>query len=69
MRNFKLLLVVLIGILTLVIALVLWAVFNKSTREINSFEDCAKAGYPVLQTYPAQCKTPDGRVFTEDQTR
>ena len=32
---------------------------------INSFEECAKAGYPIMQTYPAQCKSPDGRSFTE----
>jgi len=30
---------------------------------INSYDDCAKAGYPILETYPEQCKTPDGRTF------
>ncbi len=30
---------------------------------IDSFAACAQAGYPVLATYPAQCRTPDGRVF------
>jgi len=33
---------------------------------INNFEDCATAGYPVGESYPRQCKTPDGRTFTED---
>jgi hypothetical protein len=32
---------------------------------INSFEDCANAGYPVMESYPRQCRTPDGRTFVE----
>lgn len=32
---------------------------------INSFEECAKAGYPVMESYPRQCRTPDGRLFVE----
>jgi len=35
-------------------------------QEINSFEECVKAGYPVLESYPRQCQTPDGKSFTED---
>lgn len=34
--------------------------------DINSFEECVSAGYPVLESYPRQCKTPDGKTFTED---
>lgn len=34
--------------------------------EINSFADCAKAGYPVMESYPRQCKTPDGRTYAEE---
>jgi len=36
------------------------------TISINSFEKCVSAGYPVLESYPRQCKTPDGKTFTED---
>src|SRR3989344_7065888 len=35
------------------------------TPAINSFEDCARAGNRILLTYPRQCKTPDGKSFTE----
>jgi hypothetical protein len=35
------------------------------TQEMNSFDDCAKAGYPILESHPRQCRTPDGRVFVE----
>lgn len=31
---------------------------------VNSFEECASAGYPVLESFPEQCRTPDGRTFT-----
>ncbi len=34
--------------------------------EINNFEECASAGYPVMESYPRQCRTPDGRTFSED---
>lgn len=36
----------------------------KPAAAITSFEDCARAGYPILETYPEQCKTPDGKTFT-----
>lgn len=41
--------------------------FNKAAdlAEINSFEECA-ARYPVMESYPRQCLTPDGRHFVED---
>lgn len=32
---------------------------------VFSFEDCVSAGYPVMESYPEQCKTPDGRTFTK----
>ena len=37
-----------------------------SAATVNSFSDCAAAGYPIAESYPRQCKTPDGRTLTED---
>jgi len=34
---------------------------------ITSFEQCAAAGNPVLESSPRQCRTPDGASFTEGQ--
>ena len=34
-------------------------------EKINSFEECIKAGYPPLESYPRQCITPDGKTFIE----
>ncbi len=34
--------------------------------EVLSFEACAAAGYPVMESYPRQCRTPDGRTYAEE---
>jgi hypothetical protein len=33
---------------------------------ISSFEQCAQAGYPILESYPRQCQVPGGPTFTEN---
>lgn len=35
-------------------------------KEITNFEECILAGYPVLESYPRQCRTPDNKAFAED---
>ncbi len=30
---------------------------------ISSFDECKQAGYPIMESYPEQCATPDGRSF------
>lgn len=39
---------------------------NNESEQIISFEECAAAGYVILETYPKQCQTPDNRIFTEE---
>lgn len=34
------------------------------TSSINSFEECAEH-YPIMESYPEQCATPDGKHFTK----
>ena len=31
----------------------------------SNFDECADAGYPIMETYPRQCKMPDGAIFIE----
>jgi hypothetical protein len=40
----------------------------KDTRnkDIDNFLDCINEGYPVMETQPLQCRTPDGRTFTDE---
>ena len=35
-------------------------------KNINTFEECAAAGYPVQESYPERCSLPGGRSFTKD---
>ncbi len=32
---------------------------------VHSFEECVSAGYPVMESYPRQCRAPDGKQFVE----
>lgn len=51
-----------------VIGLGLWLVMPRGAEAptVLSFEDCEEAGYPVMESYPRQCKTPDGRTYAEE---
>lgn len=31
---------------------------------VDSFDACVAAGLPVMESYPEQCRTPDGRTFS-----
>jgi len=33
--------------------------------KITNFQQCAAAGYPVMQSYPPQCTLPNGRFFVQ----
>ncbi len=33
---------------------------------VINFETCASLGYPIMESYPRQCRTPDGETFVED---
>ncbi len=66
-------------IIALVLMLISFSVYNKSQKEldepielivsdveINNFNDCVKEGNPVMESYPRQCRSLDGRLFVED---
>lgn len=38
---------------------------DKQAASIVDFETCAAAGFPVQESYPATCRTNDGRSFTQ----
>ncbi|KKT19218.1 MAG: hypothetical protein UW02_C0013G0001, partial [Candidatus Nomurabacteria bacterium GW2011_GWB1_43_7] len=33
---------------------------------VSNFEECAAAGYSVMESYPRQCRAPDGTLYTEE---
>ena len=64
-------LLVILSLAILVASGIYFAVSGKFTGEpaptprpdINSFEECAAAGYPIMESYPERCAMPDGRTF------
>ena len=62
---------ILIPAAVIVLALIGWLAFLRAQKvpalpAVMSFEDCAKAGYPVMESQPRQCRTPDGRTYAEE---
>lgn len=39
---------------------------NNPTIVVGSFDECARAGYTIMESYPRQCRTPDGKTFVEN---
>jgi hypothetical protein len=57
------LLPIILGVVVLIAGFSYW---NKTqVKQITKFEECVAAGYPVLEKYPRQCNTPDGKTFTQ----
>ncbi len=59
-----------LGIL-IIVAVTGFLVWNYKNPEepglvITNFDECIAAGYPALESYPQQCKTPEGETFVED---
>ncbi|MDP2586811.1 MAG: Gmad2 immunoglobulin-like domain-containing protein [Candidatus Komeilibacteria bacterium] len=59
--NYFILIVILIVIAVLAVSF--WP--KKQVVIVNSFEDCVAAGYPVMESYPRQCRAND-QTFVED---
>jgi hypothetical protein len=36
------------------------------TPNINTFEECINAGYPIMESYPRRCSVPGGPTFAEE---
>lgn len=58
-----LIIIILIGIGFFVFKFSKESVEEPVVSAITNFEECAKAGYSILESYPEQCRTPDGRNF------
>lgn len=40
-----------------------------AVEEVTSFNECVKAGYPVMESFPRKCKTSNGPTYTEELTQ
>lgn len=66
MNKFIIFLITFLVVLVGYFAFKLYYPLGEQAQEINSFDECVEASYPVLESYPQQCKTPDGKTFVED---
>ncbi len=57
--------IVLVTIIAVGIALF---INNQRANAISNYEQCVQAGHPILESYPEQCVTPDGKSFTRQLT-
>ncbi len=61
------------GIIAFIIVIaVAYMYFGNSERNVSTitnFQECTDAGYPIMESYPEQCATPDGRTFINDASR
>ena len=62
----KIILIPILILLSATIGFLVWKYFTTPVIIITSFNQCATKGYPILESYPRKCKTPDGKIFTED---
>jgi hypothetical protein len=59
--------IVIVVLAVLVVGLGTWLLvrlFSAPPPTVTSYAECVAAGYPILETYPEQCRTPDGTTFT-----
>src|SRR3989344_8105207 len=65
---------VFISILAVIgLALLAWVIIQISPRigdsnfsSVTNFEECVAAGNPVMESYPRQCRSADGKLFVEN---
>ncbi len=49
-----------------VVGVILFGAGKFSGEAIADFDSCVSAGYPILESYPEQCRVPGGKTFTRD---
>jgi hypothetical protein len=75
-NNLKLILIIILVILSCIFAYQFLSKDRKITsltrptivedNQVNDFESCVNAGNMVLESYPPQCRTKDGKSYTQD---
>lgn len=55
-------------ILLTVVAVVGYLLYRQNKlANINSYKECVAAGYPIMESYPERCMTPDGHSFVNEE--
>jgi hypothetical protein len=57
---------ILLAVLMIAVVVVVFLFPGKPQSQINSFQDCANAGYPIQESFPERCSVPGGATFTNN---
>lgn len=65
--------IIVISIITLLIGFtgifVWYSIYNQRNENISNYDECAAAGYPILESHPEQCSVPNGKTYTRVITK
>lgn len=60
-----------VAVVLIIVAALLISLSANAGRQriasITNFDECASAGYPIMESYPEQCAVPDGRTFVNER--
>ena len=56
-----------LGVIAAILLLISGWGSERRMAAITSFEECAAAGNPIMESYPEQCRTADGRMFVNSK--
>ncbi len=62
-KNIAVIMVIIVLVFVSVLAVLATLPLEGQKAMVSNFEQCAAAGYPIMESYPEQCKTPDGQTF------
>lgn len=62
--NINRLRLVLVSLLIITSGTFVYTLVQPATTEVDTFDECVKAGYPVRGSDPRECTTFEGEVFT-----
>ncbi|HEB47290.1 MAG TPA: hypothetical protein ENI22_02365 [Candidatus Pacearchaeota archaeon] len=65
MKVQKIILLMIFILILIVIIFYIPSLNETQINEISSFEECAAAGFPVMESYPRQCRDAEGNLFVE----
>ena len=57
---------IIIGVVVLLIAGAFYFLGGNQEPVVANFAECTAAGFPVMESYPRQCRTQEGQTFRED---
>jgi hypothetical protein len=57
--------ILLIAIIILIVISWIYFTRQKPVVVVSNFEECGALGNPIMESYPRQCRTTDGKLFVE----